>query len=67
VFLLSKGAVKVSSLYLLWCLAELYSIVGRPNVLSYGELRSATENFSSNNLLGQGGYGSVYKVGSFCP
>nr|CAB3488269.1 unnamed protein product [Digitaria exilis] len=40
---------------------ELYSIVGRPNVLSYGELRSATENFSSNNLLGEGGYGSVYK------
>ncbi|XP_071682841.1 probable LRR receptor-like serine/threonine-protein kinase At1g56140 [Lolium perenne] len=40
---------------------ELYSIVGRPNVLSYGELRSATENFSSNNLLGKGGYGSVYK------
>uniref|UniRef100_A0A453QEQ2 non-specific serine/threonine protein kinase n=1 Tax=Aegilops tauschii subsp. strangulata TaxID=200361 RepID=A0A453QEQ2_AEGTS len=40
---------------------ELYSIVGRPNVLSYGELRSATENFSSNNLLGQGGYGSVFK------
>ncbi|KAM0839368.1 hypothetical protein ACQ4PT_060358 [Festuca glaucescens] len=40
---------------------ELYNIVGRPNVLSYGELRSATENFSSNNLLGQGGYGSVYK------
>uniref|UniRef100_A0ACD5UEX8 Uncharacterized protein n=1 Tax=Avena sativa TaxID=4498 RepID=A0ACD5UEX8_AVESA len=40
---------------------ELYSIVGRPNVLSYSELRSATENFSSNNLLGQGGYGSVFK------
>jgi serine/threonine protein kinase len=40
---------------------ELYSIVGRPNVLSYGELRSATENFSSSNLLGEGGYGSVYK------
>ncbi|CAM0902819.1 unnamed protein product [Alopecurus aequalis] len=40
---------------------ELYCIVGRPNVLSYGELRSATENFSSNNLLGQGGYGSVFK------
>lgn len=40
---------------------ELYSIVGRPNVLSYGELRSATDNFSPNNLLGQGGYGSVYK------
>ncbi|PUZ48909.1 hypothetical protein GQ55_7G283500 [Panicum hallii var. hallii] len=40
---------------------ELYSIVGRPNVFSYSELRSATENFSSSNLLGEGGYGSVYK------
>ncbi|XP_062183983.1 probable LRR receptor-like serine/threonine-protein kinase At1g56130 [Phragmites australis] len=40
---------------------ELYSIVGRPNVFSYGELRTSTENFSSNNLLGEGGYGSVYK------
>ncbi|KAK1685176.1 hypothetical protein QYE76_046024 [Lolium multiflorum] len=40
---------------------ELYNIVGRPNVLGYGELRSATENFSSNNLLGKGGYGPVYK------
>ncbi|CAD6259593.1 unnamed protein product [Miscanthus lutarioriparius] len=28
---------------------------------SYSELRSATENFSSSNLLGEGGYGSVYK------
>jgi hypothetical protein len=43
--------------------AELYTIVGRPNVFSYSELRSATENFNSSNLLGQGGYGSVYKVG----
>ncbi|KAE8795730.1 putative LRR receptor-like serine/threonine-protein kinase [Hordeum vulgare] len=42
-------------------LEELYTIVGRPNVFSYGELRSATENFDSSNLLGEGGYGSVYK------
>lgn len=42
-------------------LEELYTIVGRPNVFSYSELRSATENFSSSNLLGEGGYGSVYK------
>jgi hypothetical protein len=44
---------------------ELYSIVGRPNIFSYGELRSATENFSSSNRLGEGGYGAVYKVSSF--
>uniref|UniRef100_A0A0E0PE32 non-specific serine/threonine protein kinase n=1 Tax=Oryza rufipogon TaxID=4529 RepID=A0A0E0PE32_ORYRU len=41
---------------------ELYSIVGRPNIFSYGELRSATENFSSSNRLGEGGYGAVYKL-----
>ncbi|KAF0892577.1 hypothetical protein E2562_016873 [Oryza meyeriana var. granulata] len=40
---------------------ELYSIVGRPNVFSYSELRSAAENFSSSNRLGEGGYGAVYK------
>nr|CAB3485751.1 unnamed protein product [Digitaria exilis] len=40
---------------------KLYAIVGRPNVFSYSELRSATENFCSSNLLGEGGYGSVYK------
>ncbi|OEL29308.1 putative LRR receptor-like serine/threonine-protein kinase [Dichanthelium oligosanthes] len=54
----------------LWCqkrrkllleLEELYTVVGRPNVFSYSELRSATENFCSSNLLGEGGYGSVYK------
>jgi hypothetical protein len=47
-------------------ITELYNIVGRPNVFSYsyGELRTAVENFSSRNLLGEGGYGSVYKVSS---
>ncbi len=42
--------------------AELYCIVGRPNVFSYGQLRSATENFNFSNRLGEGGYGAVYKV-----
>ncbi|TVU38692.1 hypothetical protein EJB05_12076, partial [Eragrostis curvula] len=41
---------------------ELYSLVGRPYIFSYSELRSATENFCSSNLLGEGGYGSVYKI-----
>uniref|UniRef100_M8CUU3 non-specific serine/threonine protein kinase n=1 Tax=Aegilops tauschii TaxID=37682 RepID=M8CUU3_AEGTA len=40
---------------------ELFSIVGRPNVFSYGEIKSATDNFSPGNILGRGGYGLVYK------
>nr|CAB3488267.1 unnamed protein product [Digitaria exilis] len=48
-------------IHLFWAGKELYAIVGRPNVFSYSELRSATENFCSSNLLGEGGYGSVYK------
>ncbi|XP_048565717.1 probable LRR receptor-like serine/threonine-protein kinase At1g56140 [Triticum urartu] len=40
---------------------ELFSIVGRPNVFSYGEIKSATDSFSDSNILGRGGYGPVYK------
>ncbi|KAF7032318.1 hypothetical protein CFC21_043502 [Triticum aestivum] len=40
---------------------ELFSIVGRPNVFSYGEIKSATDSFSPANILGRGGYGLVYK------
>lgn len=45
---------------------ELFNIVGRPNVFSYtySVLRTAVENFTSSNLLGEGGYGSVYEVSS---
>jgi hypothetical protein len=48
-------------------LADLYNTVGRPNVFtySYNELKTAVENFSSSNFLGEGGYGSVYKVSSY--
>lgn len=31
-------------------------------VFSYDEIRGATDNFSSTNLLGEGGFGPVYKV-----
>jgi hypothetical protein len=29
---------------------------------SFGDVVTATKNFSDNNLLGQGGFGKVYKV-----
>lgn len=40
---------------------ELYNMVGRPNVFSNAELKLATDSFSSQNILGEGGYGPVYK------
>ncbi|KAL5229725.1 hypothetical protein ABZP36_028501 [Zizania latifolia] len=40
---------------------ELYDMVGRPDVFSNAELKLATDNFSSQNVLGEGGYGPVYK------
>ncbi|KAJ3693539.1 hypothetical protein LUZ60_009019 [Juncus effusus] len=40
---------------------ELMGIVDRPDLFSYAELRSATEAFKANNILGEGGYGPVYK------
>ncbi|KAF9683553.1 hypothetical protein SADUNF_Sadunf04G0025700 [Salix dunnii] len=32
------------------------------NHISYNELRSATDNFASSNIIGRGGFGIVYKV-----
>ncbi|XP_031285235.1 probable LRR receptor-like serine/threonine-protein kinase At1g56140 [Pistacia vera] len=40
---------------------ELLSMDVRPYTFSYAELKTATEDFSSANKLGQGGYGPVYK------
>ncbi|KAJ4815993.1 Leucine-rich repeat transmembrane protein kinase [Rhynchospora pubera] len=40
---------------------ELLGIVDRPDIFSYAELKSATETFSTSNILGEGGYGPVYK------
>ncbi|KAA0063040.1 putative serine/threonine-protein kinase isoform X1 [Cucumis melo var. makuwa] len=44
-------------------IAVVEEISNIPNVrlYSYEELRKATENFRSENKLGQGGFGSVYK------
>jgi serine/threonine protein kinase len=40
---------------------ELYNLVGRPDVFSNSELKLATDNFNSQNIIGEGGYGPVYK------
>lgn len=34
----------------------------QPNLYSYSELKIATNDFSSDMRLGQGGFGVVYKV-----
>ncbi|KAG0569041.1 hypothetical protein KC19_6G061200 [Ceratodon purpureus] len=33
----------------------------KPNLYSYNELKSATKNFNRDNILGKGGFGTVYK------
>ena len=42
--------------------AEFLGIDARPNTFSYAELRTATDDFSAANKLGEGGFGPVYKV-----
>lgn len=37
------------------------NIKGLPPKISYSDIRQATENFSPENLIGKGGFGSVYK------
>ncbi|KAF9598329.1 hypothetical protein IFM89_026857 [Coptis chinensis] len=39
----------------------LGAIDNKPNIFSYAELRTATEDFSPTNKLGEGGFGPVYK------
>ena len=36
------------------------------NLYTYKELRFATDNFSQDNKIGEGGFGSVYKVIAHC-
>lgn len=33
-----------------------------PNTYNYKDLKSATNNFSEKNKIGEGGFGDVYKV-----
>ncbi|XVE84794.1 hypothetical protein DITRI_Ditri17bG0041200 [Diplodiscus trichospermus] len=37
------------------------SLKGLPPMISYSDIRLATSNFANENLIGKGGFGSVYK------
>ena len=41
-------------------IAEL--LLREPKIFNYAELQTATEDFNSDNKLGEGGFGAVYKV-----
>ena len=41
---------------------EYVEILGLDSPFSYVELRATTDDFSSSNKLGEGGYSPVYKV-----
>ena len=57
--LLYKVQIKLSAA------EDLNSNASNLQVFSYTTIKAATNNFSSENKLGEGGYGPVYKV-SFC-
>jgi len=35
---------------------------GKPTIFPYSVLKTATKNFDPNSKLGEGGFGSVFKV-----
>ena len=54
--LLYKVQIKLSSA------EDLNGNASNLQVFSYTTIKAATNNFSSENKLGEGGYGPVYKV-----
>lgn len=58
----------ISKLIITWVHVKYVDFLGidaRPYTFSYNELRTATDDFSPSNKLGEGGFGPVYKV-SYC-
>lgn len=46
----------------IFVIAELLSMDVKPYTFAYSELKTATQDFNPSNKLGEGGFGSVYKV-----
>ena len=43
-------------------LSDIKNMEGKPTIFPYHVLKHATNNFSPDNKLGEGGFGSVFKV-----
>lgn len=65
IFLSGKRQNKVVQKRMLGYLSALNEL-GDENLelpfVSFGDIAAATNNFSDDNMLGQGGFGKVYKV-----
>ena len=48
--------------FLVVVVTELLSMDIKPYTFSYSELKNATQDFNPSSKLGEGGFGSVYKV-----
>jgi len=72
--IIGAAVLFTSMIYLFWLLMSLKkkhkaektslsstTIKGLHQNISYGDIRLATNNFSSANMVGKGGFGSVYK------
>ncbi|KAF7113150.1 hypothetical protein RHSIM_RhsimUnG0155400 [Rhododendron simsii] len=59
---LSINFLVYSQTLILTVLAELLGMDVRPYTISYVELKAATEDFNPTNKLGQGDFGTVFKV-----